>query len=104
MSIDIDNLVAGIATKLANDGKLIEAGWVALRVQLPKDTPTAQLADMRLAYLAGAQHLFASMMGSLDAGAEPTAADLRRMDLIHAELERARGELAARFYPVRGRG
>lgn len=39
----------------------------------------------------------------LDPGDEPTDADLRKMDLIAAELDKVRGELAARYYPTNGR-
>jgi hypothetical protein len=42
---------------------------------------------MRLAFMAGAQHLFASIMAFLDPGTEETDADLRRMGLIADELE-----------------
>jgi hypothetical protein len=99
-----DDLVTGVAKKLADDGKLIEAGWVGLKFAIPKDAPQVQVDEMRLAFMAGAQHLFASIMGILDPGEEPTDADLRKMDLIAAELDKVRGELAARYYPTKGNG
>jgi hypothetical protein len=77
----------GLTRKLADEGRLIEAGWVAMRIAvLPHDAPPAQLESMRTAYMAGAQHLFGSIMSVLDANDEPTEADMRRMDLINAEL------------------
>lgn len=105
MSTKFDNLVTGVARQLADDGKLIEAGWVGLKLAaIPKDAPQVQVDEMRLAFMAGAQHLFASIMGILDPGAEPTDADLRKMDLIAAELDKVRAELAARYYPTKGNG
>lgn len=102
---DFDSLVSGVAKKLANDGRLIEAGWASLRTMaVDPAAPQVQVDEMRLAFMAGAQHLFASIMGILDPGAEPTDADLRRMDLIAAELEKVRGELAARYMATKGRG
>jgi hypothetical protein len=105
MTKQFDDLVAGVANKLADDGRLIEAGWVGLKLAaIPKDAPQVQVDEMRLAFMAGAQHLFASIMGILDPGEEPTDADLRKMDLIAAELDKVRGELAARYYPTKGNG
>lgn len=99
-----DELVTGVSKKLADDGKLIEAGWVGLKaMSIPPDAPEIQVSEMRMAFMAGAQHLFASIMGILDPGEEPTDADLRKMDLINAELEAFRGELAMR-YPTKGNG
>jgi hypothetical protein len=37
-------------------------------------------------YMAGAQHLFASLMAAMDPDRDPTPQDLRRMSLIDAEL------------------
>jgi hypothetical protein len=51
---------------------------------------------MRMAYMAGAQHLFASMLGMLDPEPEETPSDMRRMDLIQAELEAFAKELELR--------
>jgi hypothetical protein len=44
------------------------------------------LDEMRNAYFAGAQHLFASMMSVMEEGAEPTEADMRRVSAINDEL------------------
>lgn len=75
-------------SKAANDaGKLIEVGWLALRVQaVPADASDIQLEEMRNAFFAGAQHLFGSIMSVMDSDREPTANDLRRMDMIDKEL------------------
>lgn len=77
-----------LSRSLTDQGKLIEAGWVGLRLAaIPLDAPKEQLQEMRKAFFAGAQHLFASIMTILDDGAEPTDADLARMGLIADELQ-----------------
>lgn len=93
-----------LSKRLADDGKLIEAGWLGLRLQvIPLDAPAIQLNDMRYAFMAGAHHLFSSIMTVLDPGAEETDADLRRMDLIHQELETFRKELELRLAKPAGK-
>jgi hypothetical protein len=55
---------------------------------------------MRLAFMAGAQHLFGSIAGGtsvLDEDQEPTEGDLRRMDLIDQELRGFIEEFKRRF-------
>jgi hypothetical protein len=89
MTIDprIRKLADDLAKKLTDEGKLIEAGWVSYdRLVLSPEAPQIQRDECRLAFFAGAQHLFGSMMGILDPGAEPTAKDLDRMSQIDAEL------------------
>jgi hypothetical protein len=74
--------------ELVDKGKLIEAGWVSLRLAaIPEDAGKVQLEEMRNAFFAGAQHLFASIMDVMDDDREPTEADLARMSQISAELD-----------------
>lgn len=74
--------------ELIDQGKLIEAGWVGMRLACGlEDAPADQLHQMRMAFFAGAQHLMGSMMSALDPEAEPTDEDLRRMGLIMGELD-----------------
>ena len=77
-----------LAVELADQGRLIEAGWtILLRTCIPSDAPDAQVREMRLAFMAGSQHLFASIMTILDPGdEEPTVDDMQQSDLIDAEL------------------
>jgi hypothetical protein len=76
-----------LSRELTDSGKLIEAGWVGMRLYvIPHNAPKEQLEEMRLAFFAGAQHLLGSIFSIMDEGNEPTEADLRRMDLIHNEL------------------
>lgn len=91
-----------IATKLTDEGKLIEVGWATMNAfVLPADASPTQRAEMRKAFFMGAQHLFASIMGILEPGAEPTDKDLDRMTLIHNELEAFRKEVTTLHRGVR---
>lgn len=82
------NLAAKLTKDASDAGKLIEAGWIALRaLAVPPDAQPVQIDEMRNAFFAGAQHLFGSIMSILDPGEDPTDADLGRMDLIQAELD-----------------
>lgn len=90
-----------ITGRLTDEGLLIAAGWKGFELGVvPLAAPTLQRQEMRLAFFAGAQHLFSSIMGILDPGdEEPTAKDLARMDQIAAELKRFEGEWATRVFP-----
>ncbi len=93
-----------LTRELTDQGKLLEAGWVSLRLAaIPLNAPAAQLDEMHKAYMAGAQHLWASLMTLLDPGEEPTDADLRRMDLIAAELDAYGDKLLADLPTTGGR-
>jgi hypothetical protein len=95
MSAMRDRFLIELTKKLAEEGKLIEAGWVGLlQAAIPADAPPIQVREMRMAFMAGAQHLFSSIMVVLEPGAEEaTEADLKRMDLIAAELTAFRDEM-----------
>ena len=92
-----------LARELTDKGQLIEAGWVSLRLAaVPDNAPAAQLQEMRLAFFAGAQHLFGSIMTVLEPGTEPTDADIDRLTRIDEELQRFIAEFAARNAPTAG--
>lgn len=89
-------LLEALTKKLADDGKLVAAGFVALqRCVMSPEASESEVQDMRWAFFAGAQHIFASIMTVLEEGEEPTERDIARMDLIDAELEEWRAEVAA---------
>lgn len=96
MSTSPDNLAGvtedflrNLAKALADQGKLIEAGWLGMRIAaIPVNAPQAQLDDMRMAFFGGAQHLFGSIMGIMDDDSEPTVGELKRLDAISEELQR----------------
>ena len=86
---DSRKLLVDLSKRLADEGKLIEAGWISYRaVVLHPQAPAVQIEECRIAFFAGAQHLFGSIMTTLEPGSEPTENDLKRMDLINAELDR----------------
>jgi hypothetical protein len=94
-----------LSRKLADEGRLIEAGWVALRIQaIPNNAPAVQLQEMRMAFMAGAQHLFSSIMTILEDGVMETEADMTRMELISKELETFEQELRLRVGKPAGSG
>jgi hypothetical protein len=95
---EIADLAERLTKQYADEGRMVEAGWVALRaLHLGPTASEEQVQDMRFAYMAGAQHLFTSIMGIMDAGEEPTEHDYKMLDLIHKELEAYRKELELRF-------
>jgi hypothetical protein len=94
-----------IVKKLTDSGKLIEAGFVLFRsLAIPEGASEAQTEELRMAFMAGAQHLFGSIMGMLDAETEPTDDDMRRMDLIANELELYGQALGQRIDTLKSRG
>ena len=99
----IEQAASDLTKDLTDRGKLVEAGFtVFASFAISKDAPPIQLSEMRLAFMAGAEHVFSSIMNILDPGDEPTAADLRRMDLIHRELDEWRGRISERVQPAQG--
>jgi hypothetical protein len=92
-AVDLDQLAAA----LVDQGLLIEAGFVSLCLcVIPADAPGEQVRDMKLAFFAGAQHLFSSLIRTLDPGAGVTRRDLDRVRNIEAELQRFADDLRAR--------
>jgi hypothetical protein len=92
-----------LTRELTDSGKLIEVGWVGLRIACDLiDAPADQLREMRMAFFAGAQHLFGSIMSVLEPGEEPTDKDMQRMDLIHKELDAFIRDFELRHTPTKG--
>jgi hypothetical protein len=99
----LEQVVKTITDNAADEGKIIELGWLLLRVQaIPKDAPQIQLDEMHQAFFAGAQHLFSSIMTMLDPNSEPTERDLRRMNSIDKELQSFIADYSAKHMPTRG--
>ena len=85
---EVHKLVEELSKKLADEGKIIEGGWTAYRITaMHPAAPALQVKECRIAFFAGAHHLFSSIMSVLDAGTEPTEKDLQRMSLIQSELD-----------------
>jgi hypothetical protein len=92
-----------LSRELTDKGKLIEAGFIGLRLAaIPLDAPATQIEEMRNAFFAGAQHLFSSIMTILEPDAEPTEKDLERMDLIDKELRLFINDFSIRNLPTGG--
>jgi hypothetical protein len=92
-----------LSRELTDQGKLIEAGWVGLQLAaIDSNASATQLTEMRIAFFAGAQHLFSSIMAILDPGKEPTEKDLARMDLIDRELKEFITDSEMRYIPTKG--
>jgi hypothetical protein len=75
--------------QLIAEGKFIEGGFAAFQIiVIPEDAPPDQLRDMRMAFFAGAQYLFTTIMTKGEPGAEwPSPADFKKkMDQIHDEF------------------
>lgn len=86
-SAKLREVVKKLTNECMKQGKIIEAGWNSFRLMaIRKDTSQETLKSMRDIFFAGAQHLFASILCSLDEGQNPTMEDLDRMDKIDAEL------------------
>lgn len=72
---------------LADDGRLVNAGWSTyMSTVYPQGVGENQRQGIRMAFFAGAQHVFGSIMTMFDPGDEPTDRDLRRITLIDHEL------------------
>jgi hypothetical protein len=100
---EIRKVIDAVTQHLVDEGRIMEAGWVALRIQsIPDDVSPVRLDEMRIMFFAGAQHLFASIYSMLDPGEEPTEKDLRRMEGIAAELDRFIEEYKLRHFPADG--
>ena len=92
-----------IVREFTDQGKLMEAGWIGLRIACRlEDAPALQLQEMRMAFFAGAQHLFGSIMSIMDPGEEPTEKDMERIDLIDRELKAFINDFALRNCPTEG--
>lgn len=93
-----------VAEKFTQEGLLIAAGFAAFHATVISPyAPEDQVREMRFAFFAGAQHLFASIIGILDPGQDPTDDDFKRMDLIAGELNAFADELELRLATPEGR-
>lgn len=88
MEQQLKQKVEEITKALVDSGKIIEAGWISLRLaSISPNAPQVQVDEMRTAFFAGAKHLFSSLMTVLDPDEEITEDDMRRMDMINKELD-----------------
>jgi hypothetical protein len=56
--MDMDRMLVDLSKKLTDEGKVIEAGWIGLRLAaVGRRASPEQLAEMRMAFMAGGTHL-----------------------------------------------
>ncbi len=97
MTDKVKRVVKGLSEEWVDEGKLIEAGWSAMReMAIPTNASSNQVDDMRMAFFAGAQHLWSSVLTILSPDAEPTEKDIQRMELIDRELRAFYDEMKRR--------
>lgn len=76
-----------LVKRLTDEGRLIEAGWRSLRMQvIAKDAPQVQLDEMRMAFFAGAQHVFGALGSLVSDTEEVTEQEIHRVGQIDVEL------------------
>jgi predicted component of type VI protein secretion system len=90
-----------------NRGTVLGTGFAAYAIvvlagEAASDDDIAKVNEHRIAYYAGAQHLFAALMTIMDADREPTEGDMARMSLINDELERFAEEMKLLVLPTGG--
>ena len=85
---DLPHLVRATVRAMVDQGRLIEAGWLSLMMMAFPHAPRNQQEQLRDVFFAGAQHTFASIVGMLSDDDEVTEQDTKRMDNVHAELNR----------------
>lgn len=95
----IHRLCNAVTGDLLDRGTVIGAGWQTFeKMVVPAGAGDIQRREMRLAFFAGAQHLFACIMGGLDPDAEPTVRDLDRMSKLADELKRFGSQFMQGYY------
>jgi hypothetical protein len=96
-------MAENITKTLANEGKLLEAGWQTYRLLCLKKGFHDPADDLHEAFVAGAEHLFSSIMNMLDPGLEETDGDMQRMNNIANEIEPIRKMLQLKYGLAKGR-
>jgi len=103
MKPSIQEVAQKLSEGLADAGKIIEGGFAGFKMMvIPDSAPQVQIHEMRMAFFAGAQHLFSSIMAVMDSDREPTPRDLHRMTMIHEELEKFQKDFELNHIPTDG--
>lgn len=98
-----DELASNLVKGLFETGKPVEAGWQIYRLfflKLPFHEPSY---DLQEAFFVGAEYTFNSMISALDPGEEPTEDDMRRMELLKAEIDQISSTLQLKYEITVGR-
>lgn len=84
----IDMITPIISKAVANEGKILEAGWdIACAGMYKQVTDPTVLNLMHECYMGGAQHLFSTIMQALSEGNEVSDGDEAMMNSVLDELE-----------------
>lgn len=91
-------LAQTIARRLADEGKLIEAGWQLYRLMaIPDVRVISELDRYKDVWDAASQHLFSCIFDIMESGEEETPNDMRRMDNIQAEVDAINRRMELRY-------
>jgi len=97
----IREIAKKLSCELADQGRLTEGGWKAFETMfLPTAVNEDQRHDMRIAFFAGAQHIFHTMVSIAEEGTEATPNDLSRFQKLDDELTEF-AEYMAKHYGVK---
>lgn len=103
MKPSIREVAQKLSEGLADAGKIIDGGFAGFKMMvIPDSAPQVQVNEMRMAFFAGAQHLFSSIIAVMDSDREPTPRDLHRMSMIHEELKAFRKDFELNHLPTDG--
>lgn len=98
--VDVKEVVDRLSKQWVDQGKIIEAGWVAMRaIAIRQDAPQWQVDQARTAFFCGAQHLWGSIFSFLEEGQEETDNDLKRISLVAKELDEFRAQMEQKYRP-----
>jgi hypothetical protein len=76
---------------------ILKQGWESYLAHcVPSDAEPARIADIDLAFHAGASYVFSAMLEMLDNDREPTRDDLRKMRDLHLEVVEWKDAVKAR--------
>jgi hypothetical protein len=79
----------------ADSTNLIETMWLLFAASVKIPAGGAQWTESRRCFFAGAATLFEALTRIMEPGAEPTDADVARMDRISKELDRYMADMKA---------
>ena len=89
--------------ELIDKGLYVEAGWKMFEeLSLPDHASEDQRHDMRIAFYAGCQHLWAGLFACLEDGDDPTDTECSRMSKVFEELEKFTEEFKLHFSKTEG--
>lgn len=95
-----------LCKRLVDQGKIIESAFPGLRLGehplVPATATAEEIENAKLIFMAGAQHLFGSIIAIMDQDREPTDRDLARMDAIDQELKGWTDLLKLRVWKAEG--